>query len=118
MQLYLNGGEYGGQRYFKTSTLNLFNSRMYVKTGNRRGLGFDKPEPDLSKQSPVSRMCSDESFGHTGFTGTMTWVDPKYNLVYIFLSNRVYPDASVNKLAEINLRTNIQDIVYKAINKK
>jgi len=117
MQLYLNKGEYGGKRYFSEATFNLFTSRPFIRNGNRRALGFDKPEQDLKKQSPVSRMCSDLSYGHTGFTGTMAWVDPQYNLVYIFLSNRVCPDASVNKLAEINLRTNIQDIVYKALNK-
>ncbi len=117
MQLYLDKGEYGGKRYFNASTIDLFTSRPYAKTGNRRGLGFDKPEPDILKISPVSRAVSDLSYGHTGFTGTMAWVDPKYNLVYIFLSNRVFPDANPNKLAEINLRTNIQDVVYKAIQK-
>jgi beta-N-acetylhexosaminidase len=118
MQVFLNKGEYGGQRYFNESTVDLFTSRPFQKTGNRRGLGFDKPEPDTSKISPVSKYCSDSSYGHTGFTGTMTWVDPKYKLVFVFLSNRVCPDASVNKLAELNLRTNIQDVVYKAINGK
>lgn len=117
IQLYLNKGEYGGKRYFNETTVNLFTSRPFSKNGNRRALGFDKPEQDLSKKSPVSLMCSDLSYGHTGFTGTMAWADPQYNLVYIFLSNRVCPDASVNKLAEINLRTNIQDVVYKALNK-
>jgi beta-N-acetylhexosaminidase len=115
MQLYLNKGEYGGQRYFASTTVDLFTRRPFAKTGNRRALGFDKPEPNTAKQSPVSSAVSDDSYGHTGFTGTMTWVDPASNLVYVFLSNRVCPDAGVNKLAELNLRTNIQDIVYKAI---
>jgi CubicO group peptidase (beta-lactamase class C family) len=117
MQVYLNKGEYGGKRYFNETTVQLFTSRPFAKNGNRRALGFDKPEPDTSKKSPVSRMCSDESYGHTGFTGTMAWVDPQYNLVFIFLSNRVCPDATINKLADINLRTNIQDVVYKALKK-
>jgi len=115
MQLYLNGGEYGGKQFFNKKTIELFTTRPYQKTGNRRALGFDKPEPDILNQSPVSLMVSDLSYGHTGFTGTMAWVDPKYKLVYVFLSNRVFPDATVNKLAEINLRTNIQDVVYEAM---
>lgn len=117
MQMYLNKGTYGGKCYIDKKTIELFTSRPFSKTGNRRALGFDKPEPDLKKDSPVSRVVSDSSYGHTGFTGTMTWVDPQNNLVYIFLSNRVYPDANPNKLAEINLRTNIQEVVYKAIQK-
>jgi beta-N-acetylhexosaminidase len=115
MQMYLNNGEYGGQQFFNRQTIELFNTRYFAKTGNRRALGFDKPEPDSSKISPVSRYASDLSFGHTGYTGTMVWVDPQVNLVYIFLSNRTYPDDTENKLAEMNLRTNIQEVVYKAI---
>jgi beta-N-acetylhexosaminidase len=118
MHVFLYKGEYGGRRYFNESTIDLFTSRPFDKTGNRRGYGFDKPEPDKSKISPVSLYCSDSSYGHTGFTGTMAWVDPKYKFVFVFLSNRVYPDASTNKLAELNLRTNIQDVVYRLFEKK
>jgi beta-N-acetylhexosaminidase len=117
MQLYLNLGKYGGQQYLSEKSINLFTSRMHAKSGNRRALGFDKPEPDTSKNSPASRMVSDLSYGHTGYTGTMVWIDPKFNLVYIFLSNRTFPYDRENKLAEINLRTMIQDVVYKAINR-
>ena len=60
-------------------------------------------------------MASQSSFGHTGFTGTMVWVDPQYNLVYIFLSNRVYPNSSPNKLANMNIRTDIQELIYKSL---
>ena len=63
-------------------------------------------------------MASQQSFGHTGFTGTMVWVDPKYNLVYIFLSNRVYPTAQPNKLANLNIRTDIQEQIYKSMGVK
>lgn len=115
MHVFLNKGNYGGDRYFQDSTMNKFNSRLFISSGNRRGLGFDKPEPDTAKQSPVSRYCSDMSFGHAGFTGVMTWVDPQYNLVYVFVSNRVYPSSAKNKLAEMNVRTQIQDIIYKEI---
>jgi CubicO group peptidase (beta-lactamase class C family) len=115
MQMYLQKGEYGDLKYFNSKTINLFTSRPYYKTGNRRGLGFDKPEPSLSKQSPVARCVSDLSYGHSGFTGTMTWVDPEKQLVYIFLSNRVYPNADNNKLVEMNVRTRIQEVIYKAL---
>lgn len=115
MQMFLNNGVYGGEQFIKPKTIELFNTRPYIKNKNRRGLGFDKPEPDETKKSPVNRLASLESFGHSGFTGTLTWADPKYNLLYVFLSNRVYPNASENKLADINLRTNIQEVVYKAI---
>ena len=82
---------------------------------NRRGLGFDKPEPDAQKPGPTCRSASPKSYGHTGFTGTMVWADPEYDLIYIFLSNRVYPDASNNKLVEMNVRTEVQQVVYNAI---
>ncbi|MEI6595564.1 MAG: serine hydrolase, partial [Bacteroidota bacterium] len=81
-------------------------------TISRRGLGFDKPETDLKKQTPTSKAMSPLSFGHTGFTGTCTWVDPKNNLVYVFLSNRVNPSAENKKLVEMNIRTRILDVVY------
>jgi beta-N-acetylhexosaminidase len=116
MQLYLQNGEYGGQNFFKPKTVELFTSRPKNDIGNRRGLGFDKPEPDTTKQSPVARCVSDLSYGHTGFTGVMTWVDPRYQLVYVFLSNRVYPVANGNKLAEMNIRTKIQEEIYKILN--
>jgi beta-glucosidase-like glycosyl hydrolase/CubicO group peptidase (beta-lactamase class C family) len=114
MQLYLWEGEYGGQRYFNSSTLNLFTSSVNGSKGNRRGLGFDKPEPDANKPSPVSRCIPVSSFGHSGFTGTMVWMDPDNNLIFIFLSNRVYPDASINKLVSENIRSRMQDEIYKA----
>lgn len=112
MHLLINKGTYGGIHYFDSTTINLFTSAPYLSTGNRRGLGFDKPQPDSTKASPVSRFCSPSSFGHTGFTGTMAWADPQYGFVFIFLSNRTYPHARTNKLAELNVRTTLQDIVY------
>jgi CubicO group peptidase (beta-lactamase class C family) len=86
-----------------------------LSAGNRRGLGFDKPEPDKSKPQPTCDGPSLESYGHTGFTGNMIWVDPAYDLIYVFLSNRVYPDAENTKLAEMNVRTNVQQAVYNAL---
>ncbi|MBP5758768.1 MAG: serine hydrolase, partial [Bacteroidales bacterium] len=70
------------------------------------------------KSSPCAPEASQKSFGHSGFTGTFVWVDPEYNLTYIFLSNRAYPDVSTNKLAKMNIRTNIQSEIYKAITNK
>lgn len=114
MQVYLNKGEYGNVRYFKKSTVEMFTSCRDCNK-NRRGLGFDKPEPDKRKINPVSDKASLSSFGHSGFTGTMAWADPEQELVYVFLSNRVYPDAVNNKLTELNVRTKIQDVLYESI---
>jgi beta-glucosidase-like glycosyl hydrolase/CubicO group peptidase (beta-lactamase class C family) len=118
MQMYLQKGQYAGKRYFDSTVINQFTSCAYCNTGNRRGLGFDKPETDASKESPAGKSASPESYGHSGFTGTYTWVDPKYNLVYVFLSNRVAGGSADNKLAKLNIRTNIQQAVYDAIEKK
>ncbi|WP_320053480.1 glycoside hydrolase family 3 N-terminal domain-containing protein [uncultured Acetobacteroides sp.] len=105
MQLYLNKGVYGGDRYFSDSTFNLFNTPQF--SNNRRALGFDKPEPDSKKESPVGKEALRLSFGHTGYTGTMVWADPTRKFVYIFLSNRVYPSSQGSKLSELNTRTDI-----------
>ena len=105
----LNKGEYGGKKYLSASTIN---SYTRLQEGNGRGLGFDKPEILPNKPSPVCPYASPKSFGHSGFTGTITWADPQYNLVYVFLSNRVYPDQNNNKLVEQNIRTRIQEIIY------
>jgi len=110
MQLYLQMGTYGGYTYFTKKTILEFTQ---PKTGKEssRGIGFDKQRggPIYSKVSPLS-------YGHTGFTGTVAWNDPANNLVYIFLSNRVYPDANNNKLLELATRKKIQEVVYHALN--
>ena len=114
MQLYLQKGNYGQQDYFSASTFNEFNSCYYAAQGNRRGLGFDKPQlPGTA--GPTCGCTSPNSFGHTGFTGTMAWADPDQELVYVFLSNRTYPDATDNKLSKENIREQIQKIIYDAI---
>jgi beta-N-acetylhexosaminidase len=115
MQMLLNGGTYGNVRVLKESTVDLFTKRQN-KT-NRRGLGFDKPETNPLKATPAGKYCSPLTFGHTGFTGTCAWADPKTQLVYVFLSNRVYPSAENNKLAQTNIRTRIQDLIYVATKK-
>ncbi len=114
MQVLLNGGQYNGKRLFREETITLFTA--YALPGKaRRGLGFDKPETDPNKGTPCSKCCSALSFGHSGFTGTYIWVDPQYELVYVFLSNRVHPDASNNQISKLNVRTNIQDMIYQIL---
>lgn len=115
MQMYLQKGVYGGERFFPASTVELFTSTPKDNNGNRRALGFDKPESKVGKPSPACVSASPLSFGHAGFTGTMVWADPENGVVYVFLSNRVYPDASNNRLAELNIRTDIQEIFYEAV---
>lgn len=116
MQMLLNDGKYGYQSYFKPGTVKYFTSRQTAR--NRRGLGFDKPEMDTTKISPASYKCSAQAFGHTGFTGTCVWADPQYNLIYVFLSNRVHPNADNRKLIDTNVRTRIQDVIYSVILKE
>jgi beta-glucosidase-like glycosyl hydrolase/CubicO group peptidase (beta-lactamase class C family) len=115
LQMYLNKGEYGGTRYLPASTIDLFTSCVNCHNGIRRGLGFDKPETDPKKASPVSLKATSLSYGHSGFTGVLAWVDPAYDLVYIFISNRIHPDADNRKLITLDVRTKIQDILYEAI---
>lgn len=118
MQMYLQKGNYGGEQLLKSTTLDLFTTTPNNNNGNRRALGFDKPEFKDSKPSPACKSASAKSFGHSGFTGTLVWADPDNGLVFVFLSNRVYPDATNNKIVEQNLRTNIQEIFYQAIKEK
>ncbi|MEC4114044.1 glycoside hydrolase family 3 N-terminal domain-containing protein [Myroides pelagicus] len=114
MQMYLNEGEYGGERFFSTETFHDFNDCVYCTKGNRRGIGFDKPQEE-GKPGPTCGCASMTSFGHTGFTGTMAWADPEQDLIYVFLSNRTYPDSSVNRLSKENIRENIQTLIYQSI---
>lgn len=112
-QMMLNRGTYGGVQYIRPETVDLFTSKQ--SNVSRRGLGFDRTDPDTDKHYP-SQLASPETYGHTGFTGTCVWVDPKYDLIYIFLSNRVNPNVS-NKLSSLNIRPRIQDVIYQAIQK-
>ncbi len=115
LQMYLNKGEYGGERYLSASTVETFTRRNDSFTENRRGLGFDKPEPDTTKISPACKQSSLNSYGHTGFTGIMAWCDPDNELIYIFMSNRTYPNEFDNKLIKENFRTKIQEAIYKSL---
>ena len=111
----LNDGVFNGERYFKPETIKLFTA--YHSNISRRGLGFDKPEKDNAKRDEPypSLSASPQTFGHTGFTGTCVWVDPKVNLVYIFLSNRVFPTRNSPGLSRLNVRPKIQEVIYSAI---
>jgi len=113
-QMLLNKGTYGAHQYFKPATVEQFTSGQSAVS--RRGLGFDRKDPDPKKGYP-SYLASGNVFGHTGYTGTAVWVDPSCNLIYIFLSNRVYPFAKSNELLTLNIRSRIQDIIYRAIKK-
>jgi beta-glucosidase-like glycosyl hydrolase/CubicO group peptidase (beta-lactamase class C family) len=113
MQLYLQKGNYGNHQYFSKKTFDDFNTCYFCAEGNRRGVGFDKPQ--LGNRGPTCGCASMTSFGHTGFTGTMAWADPEAEIVYIFLSNRTYPNDSVNKLSKENIREDIQKIIYDSI---
>ena len=113
MQMYLQKGYYGGQRYFKPETIDKFNTCYFCTKNNRRGIGFDKPQ--LGEDGPTCGCVSMTSFGHSGFTGTYAWADPDEDIVYIFLSNRTYPNANNNVLLKEGIRTEIQRLIYEAI---
>ncbi|TDO96578.1 glycoside hydrolase family 3 N-terminal domain-containing protein [Flavobacterium sp. 245] len=114
MQLFLQKGNYGGIQYFSPQTFDTFNTCYYKDKGVQRGLGFDKR---IGKGGPTCGCVSEASFGHTGFTGNMAWVDPQTEIVYVFLSNRTYPEVvnDENKLAKGKIREEIQQIIQDAI---
>ena len=125
-QMLLNDGVFNGERYFKPETIKFFTA--YHSNVSRRGLGFDKPEKparlshsggdNAKREDPYpSLSASPQTFGHTGFTGTCVWVDPKAKLVYIFLSNRVNPTRDSPQLSRLNVRPKIQEVIYRAIDK-
>lgn len=113
MQMNIQQGYYGGQRYFRPQTWDRFNTRPYLAQGNDRALGWDKPNY-MADGGPTSDHASNATVGHTGFTGTCAWADPEHQLVYIFLSNRIHPTALNNKLGQLLTRKRIHQIVYEA----
>ncbi len=114
MQLYLQKGYYGGKRYLKPQTVRKFNKRYFKAQKVRRGLGFDKPQLDPEIKATCG-CVSEASFGHSGFTGAYAWADPESGIVYVFLSNRVYPTMENRGLAEKDMRTKIQQIIQNSI---
>jgi beta-glucosidase-like glycosyl hydrolase/CubicO group peptidase (beta-lactamase class C family) len=113
MQMNLQKGVYGGRRYFNSDTTIQFFAYNRQNEKCRRGLGWDKPK--FSSGGLCSKFCSQQTFGHTGFTGTAVWVDPTYDLVYIFLANRSYPNASNRKLNHLGIRNLIHNVVYESM---
>ena len=113
MQMYLQGGYYGGERFFNARTVKRFNTCYFCNKNVRRGVGFDKPQ--LEGKGPTCGCVSRNSFGHSGFTGTYTWADPDEGIVYVFLSNRTYPSATNTLLIKSGLRTRIQQAIYDSI---
>jgi len=114
MQMNLQEGYYNGIQFLSPKTVNTFNTRPYISNRNRRALGWDKPDLEDKKATGSSQYCSDFTFGHTGFTGVCAWADPAYNVVFVFLSNRIYPSADNKKLINLGIRTRIHDVIYKA----
>lgn len=114
MQMYLQRGYYGGKSYLKPETLDRFNFRYYEKEGVRRGLVFDKPQLDPEVMATCG-CTSFKSFGHSGYTGTYTFADPETEIVYVFLSNRVYPTRENTTLFKEDIRTKVQGLIYEAI---
>jgi CubicO group peptidase (beta-lactamase class C family) len=114
-QMLLNGGELNGVRLFKKETVDYFTA--YHSNISRRGFGFDKPEKDnATNKTPYPTLsASPATYGHTGYTGTCVWVDPTYNLIYIFLSNRVAPNGDPGRLLKMNVRSNIHETIYEAL---
>ena len=122
LQMYLNGGEYGGRRYLSQEVLSQFTAVQFPENNNRRGIGFDKPLLDNKDRSPERAYpcpgASSSSFGHSGFTGTFVWMDPQHDLLYIFLSNRVHPSRDNNLISTLNIRTEILQVFYDAISRQ
>ena len=112
MQLYIQKGLYGDERFFGEKNFDEFNKCHFCDKGVRRGIGFDKPE--LHDKENLSCEClSKDSFGHSGFTGTYTWADPENQIIYVFLSNRTYPTMENRKLIDYNIRTEIKKIIFE-----
>ena len=112
-QMLLNGGTYYNRRFLSEATIHEYTRCQFCDTGNKRGMGFDKPliEYDFLRSS-VARDASPESFGHTGYTGTLVWADPKNDLLFVFLSNRVHPTRNNSTIYRLNVRPRIHNLVY------
>jgi CubicO group peptidase (beta-lactamase class C family) len=119
MDLYRRMGEYGGEQLIGRDVMEEYTGVQFPENNNRRGLGFDKPllnNSELTQQEAYpTRSASHSSFGHSGYTGTFVWVDPVYDISYIFLCNRVYPTRNNNLLSDLNIRTEILQAIYDSI---
>ncbi len=116
-QMYMNYGQYGGKQIIPGESVKEFTRCQYCPEDNHRGLGFDKPQPFNPAQNYTALSASPESFGHSGYTGTFVWADPKAELLVIFFSNRVYPTRDNRRLYELNIRPRLHQAVYNAVEK-
>ena len=117
MQMYLWMGSYGGEQLISKNTMELFTACHYCNEGNRRGLGFDKPILENKENGSTALEASEHSFGHSGYTGTFAWADPENGVLFIFMSNRVYPTRDNPKLGRLNIRPAMHQVIYDAIKK-
>lgn len=113
MQMLLNKGYYGGTQFLKAETINLFTQRC--DNCSRRGIGFDMLQTDITIGPNMAPSASNRTFGHYGFTGTCVWADPEHQTIVVFLSNRTYPKMSNNNLGDMDFRTRVQEVVYRAL---
>ncbi|MBC8266097.1 MAG: serine hydrolase [Flavobacteriales bacterium] len=114
MQMYLQNGSYADRQYLYQSTIKEYTKCQFCRDENRRGAGFDKPALQSQDGGPTCRCVSYLSFGHSGFTGTLAWADPETKIVYVFLSNRIHPTADNKKLLDMDVRTNIMQVIFDA----
>ncbi|MEE9374077.1 MAG: glycoside hydrolase family 3 N-terminal domain-containing protein [Saprospiraceae bacterium] len=113
MQMLLNKGYYGGQRYLKNETIDFCTTRH--PKSSRRAIGFDMKELNTSKSLNMSELASENAFGHLGFTGCATFADPDHDLVYVLLANRTFPTMKNNKFGKNNYRPKVQSIIYRSL---
>jgi len=113
----LQNGSYADKQYFKSKTIKEFTKCQFCQDENRRGAGFDKPALPQQEDGPTCQCVSLSSFGHSGFTGTLAWVDPETGIIFVFLSNRIHPTANNKKLLDMDVRTNIMQVIFDAIEK-
>ncbi len=115
-QMLLNDGKYGTRQFLKPETILEWTTVQYPDNDNRRGLGFDKPLLEYNERiSSVARGATPKSFGHTGYTGTLVWADPEHDLLFVFLSNRVFPTRNNSKIYNLNVRPSIHNLVYELL---
>jgi CubicO group peptidase (beta-lactamase class C family) len=119
LEMYRRMGSYGGEQIISREVMEKYTRVQFPENNNRRGLGFDKPLLNNSvlsqKDAYPAKSASPSSFGHSGYTGTFVWIDPEYELSYIFLSNRVYPTRNNNKITEMNIKSDILQAIYDSI---
>lgn len=114
MHMLRMGGSYGKVDFFEPETIVDWTRRVDPNPDHRKASGFDRPanEPDTG---PTCNEASPGSFGHSGFTGTLAWADPDEDILFVFLSNRTFPDANNRKLIEWDVRTKIMHEAYQSI---